>query len=89
MPVAVNCLVVPSAMLGLAGVTEIEDSVAEVTVSVVVFTTAPNRAVIAAEPAATEVARPLEPAELLITAIVVSDELQVTDAVRSWVELFE
>ena len=64
-------------------------SVAAATVSVVLLETDPNVAVIEAEPTATGVASPLEPAALLIVAIAVLEELQVTDAVRSWVELSE
>ncbi len=77
-----NCLVVPSAMLGLAGVTAIETSDAAVTVSVVEPEMPPDTAVIVVEPVATEVARPLEPAALLIVATPVLEELQVADAVR-------
>jgi hypothetical protein len=70
-------------MLGLTGVTTIEDSVAFVTVRVVVPETAPRVAVIAVEPAAADVASPLEPAALLIVATGKDDELHVTNAVRS------
>jgi len=86
---AVNCLDMPRAMLGFVGVTSIEISVAEVTVSVVLPETEPDVAVIVAEPAATEDASPLDPALLLTAAIGPFDELQVTDAVRSWLELSE
>jgi hypothetical protein len=81
-PVAKNCLVVPFAMLGLAGVTAIDDSVALVTVSVVVPDTVPRVAVIVVEPTATDVASPLEPAVLLIVATDTAEELQVTVDVR-------
>ncbi len=84
-PVAVNCLVVPQALVGLEGVIEIDDSVAEVTVSVVEAVTLPDVAVIVDVPAARQDARPLDPAALLIAATAVLDELQVTDAVRSFV----
>ncbi len=69
-------------MLGLAGVTAIETSDAAVTVSVVEPEMPPDTAVIVVEPVATEVARPLEPAALLIVATPVLEELQVADAVR-------
>jgi hypothetical protein len=88
-PVAVNCLVVPRAMRGLVGVTWSEFSVAEVTVSVVLPETVPDVAVMVVEPAVAAVARPLEPCALLIVAIVAADELQVTDAVISWLVLSE
>ena len=77
-----NCLVVPLAMLGLAGVTEMEASVAAVTVRVVDPEMLPDIAVTVVEPVATGVARPLEPVALLIAATPVLEELQVTDAVR-------
>ena len=81
-PVAVNCRVVPSTTLGLAGVTAMETSVAAVTVSVVDPETPPDVAVIVVVPAATGVANPSEPAALLIVATPVVDELQVTVVVR-------
>jgi hypothetical protein len=49
----------------------------------------PDAAVIVVDPAATDVARPLEPAALLIVAALVLDELQVTVLVRFWVVLSE
>src|SRR6266700_2738134 len=57
-PVAVNCRVVPFAMLGFVGVTATEERVAFVTVSVVFPETSPSVAVIVGVPAATDVARP-------------------------------
>ena len=81
-----NCLVVPVAMLGLAGVTAMETSVAAVTVMVVEPAMLPDVAVTVVEPVATGVARPLEPVALLIAATPVLEELQVTDAVRFCVE---
>jgi hypothetical protein len=87
MPIAVNCLVVPKAMLGLVGETWIEDSIAEVTVSVVLPDLPLNVAVIIVdEPDPTAVARPLEAATVAMAA---SDEVQVADEVRSWLVLFE
>ncbi len=88
-PVAVNCWVVPLTTLGLVGVTARETSVAGVTVRVVDAVMLPDTAEIVVEPAATEEADPLEPAELLIVAAPELEELQVTDVVRSWVELSE
>ncbi len=78
-------------MLGFVGDTLIESSVAEVTVSVVLSEIAPDVAVIVAEPAASAVARPLEPAALLIVATLVVNELQTTDVdvVISWIVLLE
>ena len=84
-----NCWVVPLTMLGLVGVTAMDTSVAEVTVSVVDPDLLPDVAVIVVEPAAAAVASPLEPAALLMVATPVLDEFQVTDAVRFCVVLSE
>ena len=78
-PVAVNCWVVPAALLAVAGVTAIEDRVAAVTVRVAVPDLPLKAAVMVAVPATLAVARPL----LLTVAVVVLDELQVTCAVIS------
>ena len=62
-----NCCVVPSAMLGLGGVTAIDTNVADVTVSVTgAELTAPSAAVTCALPVAALEARPCEPEALLI-----------------------
>jgi hypothetical protein len=66
-----------------------DTSVAGVTVSVVDPEMLPDVAAIVVEPAATEVASPLEPAKLLMAATAAADELQVTDSVRSCVVLSE
>ena len=89
MPVAVNCVVVPKAMLGLVGDTLIETSVAAVTVNVVLPEIRPDVAVIVVEPGATTVARPLEPAVLLTEATAFDEEVQVAEVVRSWLVLSE
>ncbi len=60
-----------------------------ITVSVVVPEMLPDAALIVDDPAATPVARPFEPAALLIVAAAVLDELQVTAAVRFCVVLSE
>ena len=81
---AVNCCVVPSAMLGVGGVTIIDANVGGVTVKVTdAEVIAPNVAVIPLVPAATGEATPLEPTALLIVAIELVAEVQVTEAVRS------
>jgi hypothetical protein len=67
-------------MLGLAGVTDMEDRVAEVAVRVVLPEIIPELAVMVALPAATAVARPV----LLTIATAVFDERQVTCVVISW-----
>src|SRR5439155_20209435 len=78
-PVAVNCRVVPFAMLGFVGVTAIEVRVAAVTVSVVFPETDPKVAVIVMVPAAaTDVANPCEPLAMVIVATAEVDELLVT-----------
>ena len=77
---AANCFVFPTGMLGLAGVTVMEDRVAEVTVRSVFPEILPEIAVIVVVPAAPAVARPL----LLTVAIDVLEELQVTWVVISW-----
>jgi hypothetical protein len=77
--VAVNCCAVPSAMLGIGGVIAIDTNVAGVTVKVTgAEVMAPLAAVMRLVPAATEVARPLEPAALLIIATDAVAEAQVT-----------
>jgi hypothetical protein len=80
-PVAVNCWVAPTDRLGLDGVTAMEDRVAEFTVTVVLPEIVPEVAVMVVTPVVRAVARPL----LLTVAIVVSEELQVTCVVISWV----
>jgi len=79
-PEAANCWAFPAGTLGLAGVTEMEDRVAEVTVRVVLPVILAEVAVMVVVPAATAVARPL----LLTVATDVLDELQVTCGVISW-----
>ncbi len=82
-PSAINCFVVPMAILGLVGVTAIDTSAAGVTVSVALPDTfvAGSMAVIVAEPVPAAVAKPLEPDTLLTLATLVDDEFQVTDVV--------
>lgn len=74
-PVAVNCFVVSTAMLELAGVTAMETRVAAETVSDDVPLTDPDVAVIVAVPVPTPVATPLTSTD----ATEVNEELQVTD----------
>jgi hypothetical protein len=80
-PEAANCLVTPIGMLGLAGVTDMEDRVVGVTARDVLPETLPEVAVIVVEPTATALARPL----LFTVATDALDELQVTCVVISWV----
>jgi hypothetical protein len=72
--VAVNCSVSPTAGIGAAGVTVIEDRVAEVTVSVALPAIFPELAVMVTVPAEMAVARPV----LSIVATAGFDELHVT-----------
>ena len=86
-PVAVNCFEVFLTMLGLVGVTAMDTSVAGVTVKVVDPEIFPDIGVIVVNPAAVEVANPLEPVALLIVATPVLDEPHATVVVRSCVVL--
>ena len=76
-------------MLGLVGVTSMDVSVAAVTVNVVDPETLPRVAVMVLLPTATDVAKPMELVALLMVALVILEELQVTDAVISCVVLSE
>ena len=88
-PVAINCCFVPRAMLGLTGVTAMDNSVAGVTASVAgiadIIPVLGSVAVIVVVPTVNEVAKPLEPATLLMDATVETSGtvFQVTDDVRS------
>ena len=81
MPDAVNCWMAPTGTLGLAGVTDMEDRIAEVTVRVVLPGIVPEMAVMVAVPATAAVAKPLR----LTVATGVLDEIQMTSVVISWV----
>ena len=87
-PVALNCSVVPSAIVVVADDMVMKLSVAGVTVSVVDPEMPPNHAVmvVVPPPGATGVAIPLNPAALLIVATPASAEVQVTSAVMSSTE---
>jgi len=74
-PVAVNCFVVPTAMLEFAGVTAIDTNVALFTLSEAVPVIEPEIALIVADPVPTEVARP----EALTVAVPETDDVHVTD----------
>ena len=84
-PVAVSCWVMPRTTDGLAGVMAMETSSSDVTVMPVEPVTAPWVALSVVEPTLAPVARPREPAALLMVAMLVSPEDQVTEAVRSCV----
>jgi hypothetical protein len=84
-PKAVNGTLVPLARERPAGVTAIEVSTADVTVTAVVPDTPPRVAVIVALPAPIPVTRPWLPGALLTVASDGAEETQVTNAVRFWV----
>ena len=84
---ATNCSLVPFAIVGLTGEIVIETSVAAVTVKGVEPDTPPNVAVMIVDPTPAEVAKPEEPDALLIEAVAVLDDPQVTEAVRFCIEL--
>ena len=77
-PVAVNCCVRPLAIDGLAGVTAMDCSVAAVTVNTVEPATDPDVAPIVLVPTPAPVAKP----PLVMVAVPVVPDAQVTEAVR-------
>ena len=81
---AMNCSVVPSTMLGFAGVTVIDVMKAGVTVSVTggLDVMLENVARMVVVPSLTAAANPQEPAALLIVAIPVVDEDHVATVVK-------
>jgi hypothetical protein len=83
-PVAVYCCVVPATMDANGGVTAMDRSVGLVTLSEAVPVMLPEIAVmVTGPPTATPVAKPA----VLIVAVAVAEELQITLPVRFWVEL--
>ncbi len=70
------------AMLALLGVTAIDTSVADVTVSGVDPEMLPSVAVMVVDPWAADEARPFDPLTLLMVAVAGTDEPQVTAVVR-------
>jgi len=82
LPTALNCSVVPSAIDGFAGLTEIEIRCAATTVNTVLSLSAPTVAVIVVEPAATVVVNP-DPSTVATEA---EDEFQVTPLLKSELE---
>jgi hypothetical protein len=81
-PVAVNCCLRPFAIEGFEGATASDTSVAAVTVRVVLPETTPIVAEIDVVPMAALVARPREPAALLMVAVAVTVEAHVAVVVR-------
>src|SRR5258706_4514630 len=77
-PVAVNCCVVPSAMVGVAGVMASETTAAEVNASVVEPVREPEVAVMVALPWPPLVTKPCVVASLLIVATAGVSELHCT-----------
>jgi hypothetical protein len=86
-PVAKNCCSSPAGMLGIAGVTSSAIKVADVIVREALPWTLADVALIVVVPVANDLTSPWEPCALLITAIPLLSELQVTFWVRFWVVL--
>lgn len=86
---AVNCLAKPKVIVGLAGLTAIEDKVGFVTVKVVDALLPSRLAVMRLLPTATGVAMPLEPLAVLMVATEGAAELQLTADVKFCVVLSE
>jgi len=86
-PVAVNGCFVPRVILRLTGVISMDTNFAAVTVSfaVPVFPDGSAAVIVTGPPMAFEVATPFEPAELLTLATDASEDVHVTDDVRSCV----
>jgi hypothetical protein len=84
-PVAVNCCVVPRAMLGFAGVTVIDVSTAGVTVRVAKLETPEKVELMVAVPSETAVANPFEPAISPMVATPAFEEVQVAHVVNDCV----
>jgi hypothetical protein len=83
-----NCSVVPAAMLGIAGVTAIDTSVAGVTVRVTAGEVIPLSDAVTEEfPGTSVVARPRAVVELLIDITAEFEDIHDTRVVRSCVEL--
>ena len=82
-PVATNCLLLPTKMVGFAGVTAMDTKVALVTVNVVFPDTRPKVAVITEVPGMIPVARPLVAVPLAFRVATAGvAELQMTVDVR-------
>jgi hypothetical protein len=86
-PVALNARLVPLGKLGFAGVMPMDARLAAVTFRVVAPDTPLMVAVIVAEPGLIAATTPFAPVVFLTEATVAAEELQVTAAVTSCVEL--
>jgi hypothetical protein len=89
-PMAVNCCMAPTGILGLTGTTAMEDRVAEVTVRIVLAKVGLLEKLFGAVEVAVMVTVPMEaavarPVALSMVATNGLDELQVTCVVTSWV----
>ena len=82
-----NCWAVPLEMVAFTGVTAMDTRVAEVTVKVVEPETLPRLALMVVFPTPAAELSPSVPAALEMVATNFTDEAQVTEVVRSWVEL--
>ena len=83
MPVAVKACVVPLAILGLAGLMVMLSNTAAFTVKLVLPDTPLKVALMVVVPVPALLAKPCEPTALEMVATPVSDDPQVTSAVRS------
>lgn len=86
-PVALNCWMVPTMLVGSTGVSVMDASADGV--NVVEPEIFPDVAVIVVVPGATAVVSPFVPEELLMVATPLFDEPHVTEVVRSWAVLSE
>ena len=77
------CIVVSNFAIFFTGTTAIETSVTAETVREVEPDISPEAAVIVVDPGPTAVARPFDPSALLMVAVAISEELQMTEAVMS------
>jgi len=84
LPVALNRCTVPAATDGFAGVTLMNESVADVTVNVLLHVTAPRVAVMVDAPALRLVALPWVPVVLLTVATLPALEFHCAACVTSW-----
>lgn len=84
-PVAVNCCIVPKAIVAFAGLTAMETRAGAPTVSCAVPEVCPTEAEMLVIPCPALLASPAVPGLLLTIATAVEDEFHVAVPVKSWV----
>lgn len=84
-PMAVNCCLTPTGSVGLVGETAIETTTADETINKVLPVLPPKVAAMVVGPTARPLARPIEPAALLMLALLVSEELHTACVVTGCV----